>query len=309
MVARDAIAPTESSAAAATDCRSPRGMRRVRTRHTSRFTVIPNGLAQHSGLSLRARGLGLLLLSLPDGADISIRALAARLNEGEMAIGRALRELETAGYLSRRVVRLDDGRLVTCTTVRDVPEEIDDELPSDLRGSRATLEAAPGADDAAPNESAPSAGRVGAASRTGRRPAQLASAALTAGTRVLLGVVAAEPRLSVGAATLPALAALVGQALAADVPPAEIHWVLTKGLPSEIRSAAALIRHRLDEQMPVWTAVASLRATASADSACGSRIAPSPAAVRWTECGDCARPLRTATPDGLCGDCRAVLAA
>ncbi|RMI41021.1 helix-turn-helix domain-containing protein [Actinomadura harenae] len=294
-------------------------MRRVRTRHTSRFTVVPNDLAQHTHLSLRARGLGLLLLSLPDGADVSIRGLATRLNEGEIAIGRALRELETAGYLTRRVIRLTDGRVITRTTVRDIPTT-ENEQPTDQDVPDATHEPPTAAPEPAPepapdaaNPSTPPAEPTPPTPQTTRPAAQpLAPAALTAGTRLLINLAAREPRLTITAAALPELAALCEQALAADITPDQIHRTLTSNLPTEIRSAAALIRHRLTQHLPVWKAAAAIRDRQKASPATtqhGLHIAPSPAAARWTECADCARPLRAATPDGLCGNCRDDLAA
>ncbi|MFC4912564.1 helix-turn-helix domain-containing protein [Actinomadura gamaensis] len=275
--------------------------------------ILPNALTQHTGLSLQARGLAAFLLSLPDGTDISIRALAARLTEGEIAIGRALRELETAGYLTRQRVRDASGRITTITTMRDVPAA---DLGVSPEAPAAAPEPAPEPAASTPEPAQQPAPEDEPAAPSAPKPTPRAPApsldAVTAGTRVLLDVAAVEPRLTVGARALPALAALVDQALAADVAPAEIHRALTANLPGEIRSAAALIRHRLDEHLPVWTAAATVRALrASAPTTPRPRveIAASPAAARWTECGDCARPLRTATPDGLCGDCRAVPAA
>ncbi|WP_406393338.1 helix-turn-helix domain-containing protein [Streptomyces sp. NBC_00882] len=70
-------------------------------RHTERFTVIGNHLAQHPELSLVARGLALYLQSLPAGAPVDIKTLAARFPEGRDRIAAALRDLETHGYLRR----------------------------------------------------------------------------------------------------------------------------------------------------------------------------------------------------------------
>ncbi|MFC5187119.1 helix-turn-helix domain-containing protein [Actinomadura harenae] len=274
--------------------------------------ILPNALTQHATLSLQARGLAAYLLSLPDGTDISIRALAARLPAGEIAISRALRELENAGYLTRQRVRGPHNRISTVTTMRDVPA-------ADLRVSpeapAAAPEASPAPAESTPEPAHPSEPEDEPAAPCAPKPTRPAAApsldAVTAGTRVLLDVAATEPRLTVGATALPALAALVDQALAV-VEPAEICRALTANLPGEIRSAAALIRHRLAEHLPVWTAAATVRALHASTSAAPRpriEIATSPAAARWTECSDCARPLRTSTPDGLCGDCRAVCAA
>jgi len=45
------------------------GVIRVRHRHTARFTVVGNHLAQHPDLSAVAIGLGVHILSLPDRPD------------------------------------------------------------------------------------------------------------------------------------------------------------------------------------------------------------------------------------------------
>ncbi|WP_408909827.1 hypothetical protein [Streptomyces luteolus] len=70
---------------------------------------------QHSKLSLTAIGLATHIQSLPEGAEVGIRALAARFAEGEVRIAAALRELEAHGYLSRTRARLPSGRIVTRT--------------------------------------------------------------------------------------------------------------------------------------------------------------------------------------------------
>jgi DNA-binding transcriptional MocR family regulator len=59
--------------------------------------------------------------SLPEGARVDIKSLAARLPEGEMRIAAALRELEAHGYLSRRRERLPSGQIVTHTVSYNQP--------------------------------------------------------------------------------------------------------------------------------------------------------------------------------------------
>lgn len=304
MVARDAIATAPAA--------KPRGgMRRIRTRHRDRFTITPNALAQHHSLSLRARGLALYLLSLPDGADVSIRGLASRLVEGQAAIAAALRELEDAGYLVRRVVRLDDGRLVTQTTVRDVPHTDDDAHDADAADqgvSHADSGTCAEPDDAHPEPPAPAAEPAAPTRRTGDDAAPVPAAApttlgeLTDAARVLVDVAAAEPRLTIGAAALPGLAALVDQALAAGVSADQVRALLTTGLPAQVRHPAALIRHRLTEQMPIWQAAARLTVLRGPGRPAEDPAAP--ARPRYVECADCRAPMRTATPDGLCSGCR-----
>ncbi|MEU6893322.1 helix-turn-helix domain-containing protein [Streptomyces sp. NPDC046557] len=50
-----------------------------------------------------------------------IKVLAARFPEGEIRLDAALRELEKFGYVERRVVRLDSGRMVTQTYYYEQP--------------------------------------------------------------------------------------------------------------------------------------------------------------------------------------------
>ncbi|MER5780486.1 hypothetical protein ABT104_01980 [Streptomyces mobaraensis] len=100
---------------------SPAGVVHVRHRHTSHFTVVGNHLAQHRELSLVAIGIGVYVQSLPDGASVGIKDLSRRFREGEITIGRGLRELERAGYLRRERVRTKEGRVVTVTRWHERP--------------------------------------------------------------------------------------------------------------------------------------------------------------------------------------------
>ncbi|MEW2348814.1 hypothetical protein AB0904_14195 [Streptomyces sp. NPDC006684] len=96
------------------------GVLHVRTRLTTGFTVLANALLQRRGSAVTV-GVAAYILSLPDGAPVTIDALRAHFTEGEILISRALRELEAAGYLERRRVRLASGRFRTCTYLHDVP--------------------------------------------------------------------------------------------------------------------------------------------------------------------------------------------
>ncbi|CAM5717899.1 DNA-binding protein OS=Streptomyces microflavus OX=1919 GN=Smic_26080 PE=4 SV=1 [Streptomyces microflavus] len=90
-------------------------------RHTDRFTVVGNDLAQHPGLSTTAVGFAVRIQSLPQGTEVGIKALAARFPEGEKLIAAALRELEAHGYLQRARTRLPNGRIVTRTVFCNQP--------------------------------------------------------------------------------------------------------------------------------------------------------------------------------------------
>ncbi|MFJ9108872.1 hypothetical protein [Streptomyces sp. NPDC102283] len=89
--------------------------------HTDRFTVVGNHLAQHPDLSCTAVGIAVRIQSLPQGAEVGIKALAAHCREGEKRIATALRELETLGYLQRLRERLPSGRVITRTVFCNQP--------------------------------------------------------------------------------------------------------------------------------------------------------------------------------------------
>ncbi|MFD7762719.1 hypothetical protein [Streptomyces microflavus] len=101
-----------------------RGVIHIAIRHTDRFTVVGNDLAQHPGLSTAAVGFAVRIQSLPQGTEVGIKALAARFPEGEKLIASALRELETHGYLQRARTRLPNGRIVTRTVFCNQPTEL-----------------------------------------------------------------------------------------------------------------------------------------------------------------------------------------
>ncbi|MEU4510085.1 helix-turn-helix domain-containing protein [Nonomuraea wenchangensis] len=96
-----------------------------RTVHAERFTVIPHAISQHPTLTLAARGLLVLLLSLPNGFRIDCRKLADSLpGVGRRGVQKALDELETAGYYVRTTTRDERGRLRTTTAVYDTPQVV-----------------------------------------------------------------------------------------------------------------------------------------------------------------------------------------
>ncbi|MEU6928502.1 hypothetical protein AB0A05_04990 [Streptomyces sp. NPDC046374] len=97
------------------------GLVHVNVRHTTRYTVVGNHLAQHRELSLLAKGLALYLQSLPAGASVGIKAIAALHPESELRVAAAMRELEKHGYLARTRERLPDGRFVPRTVSYNRP--------------------------------------------------------------------------------------------------------------------------------------------------------------------------------------------
>ena len=70
-----------------------------RVERTRNYTVMCNHHLKDSNLSLKAKGLLSMMLSLPDEWNYTTRGLAAICKEGVDAIGKTLKELELAGWL------------------------------------------------------------------------------------------------------------------------------------------------------------------------------------------------------------------
>ena len=82
-----------------------------RIERTRDYTVMSNHHLRNANLSLKAKGLLSMMLSLPEDWNYTTRGLAAICKEGVDAIGGALRELETAGYIVRHQLRDRQGRI------------------------------------------------------------------------------------------------------------------------------------------------------------------------------------------------------
>lgn len=83
-----------------------------RVERTRDYTIMSNHHLKDMNLSLKAKGLLSMMLSLPDSWNYTTRGLAAICKEGVDAIGRAVRELEQAGYIVRRLLRGPNGRII-----------------------------------------------------------------------------------------------------------------------------------------------------------------------------------------------------
>ena len=82
-----------------------------RIERTRDYTVMSNHHLRNEKLSLKAKGLLSMMLSLPDDWNYTTRGLAKICKEGVDAIGGALRELESAGYIVRHQLRDRYGRI------------------------------------------------------------------------------------------------------------------------------------------------------------------------------------------------------
>ena len=82
---------------------------RVEKNHN--YTVMANYHLKDIRLSLKAKGLMSVMLSLPDDWDYTLRGLACICKEGVDAIREAIRELERAGYILRSRERNEKGQM------------------------------------------------------------------------------------------------------------------------------------------------------------------------------------------------------
>lgn len=81
-----------------------------RINKTQNYTVMSNHHFKEKKMSLKAKGLLSLMLSLPDDWDYSISGLATLSKDGKDSIMSALSELEKFGYLTRTRLIDEKGR-------------------------------------------------------------------------------------------------------------------------------------------------------------------------------------------------------
>lgn len=85
-------------------------MATFRVNKTSDYTVISNYHLREKEMSLKAKGLLTLMLSLPERWDFSISGLVAICKESESAIKAALKELKIFGYLRIDMIKPDQTK-------------------------------------------------------------------------------------------------------------------------------------------------------------------------------------------------------
>ena len=105
-----------------------------RIERTRDYTVMSNHHLRDGNLSLKSKGLLSMMLSLPEDWNYTTRGLAKICKEGVDAIGSALKELETAGYIVRRQLRGANGRITdTEYIIYEQPQpKKPDTLPPDM---------------------------------------------------------------------------------------------------------------------------------------------------------------------------------
>ncbi len=82
-----------------------------RVEKTKDFTIMSNHHLRNAKLSLKAKGLLSLMLSLPEDWDYTTKGLAHICKDGVDSISTALKELEQQGYLTRQRIRYGNGQL------------------------------------------------------------------------------------------------------------------------------------------------------------------------------------------------------
>lgn len=102
-----------------------------RVERTQNYTVMCNHHLKDLDISLKAKGLLSVILSLPDSWNYTTRGLASLSKDGVDSVGKALKELERAGYIKRRLLRDKNGRIAdTEYTIFEKPQRTNDAEPN-----------------------------------------------------------------------------------------------------------------------------------------------------------------------------------
>lgn len=100
-----------------------------RVNRTKEYTVMSNHHFKNKNLSLKAKGLLSLMLSLPDDWNYSIKGLVALSKDGRDSVMTTLKELESEGYILRRRLRNTKGQvsdteyIISETPMSDFPTQ------------------------------------------------------------------------------------------------------------------------------------------------------------------------------------------
>ena len=97
-----------------------------RVEKTRDYTVMANHHLRNTELSLKAKGLLSLMLSLPEDWDYTTKGLSCICRDGVDSINTTIKELESNGYVLRRRLRNEKGQLTTTEyTIFEKPQTID----------------------------------------------------------------------------------------------------------------------------------------------------------------------------------------
>ena len=85
------------------------------------FTIVPNAIFRHEGISQQATGLYCYLFSHKSDQDITINFITNHFKNGRDAVRSAIAELESLGYLQREQLR-QNGKIVAYNYIlKDAP--------------------------------------------------------------------------------------------------------------------------------------------------------------------------------------------
>lgn len=98
----------------------------IRVNKTKDYTVMSNTHLRDRRLTLKAKGLLSVMLSLPDNWDYSVEGIVAICTESKTAVQSTLKELENTGYLNRSQIQDSHGRF---DYVYDIFEQPQDKKP------------------------------------------------------------------------------------------------------------------------------------------------------------------------------------
>lgn len=94
-----------------------------RSEYDKDYTRVKNGFIFDESLSLEAKGFMVALLSFPDDWNFSIKGLAYKLNLKDRTVMRLIKELKSAGYITQRKVKNEQGQFITYEwDIYDLPE-------------------------------------------------------------------------------------------------------------------------------------------------------------------------------------------
>lgn len=145
-----------------------------RVERTRDYTVMSNFHLKDMNLSLKAKGLLSMMLSLPETWNYTTRGLAAICKEGVDAIGSAVRELEAAGYIVRRLLRGEGGRIAdTEYVIYEQPQGGPDTPPPEPPAPDTPSPSSGGPGMASPHTENPYAAEPDVAGPCAEKPAQL----------------------------------------------------------------------------------------------------------------------------------------
>ena len=94
----------------------------IRVEKNRNYTVMSNQFLRNKELSLKAKGLLAVCLSLPDDWDYSINGLVAICKESVTAVRNAMKELEAHGYMKINKLQNDKGHFYYEYVIFETPD-------------------------------------------------------------------------------------------------------------------------------------------------------------------------------------------